>query len=99
MSGWAARYIARLLGGASVTFRPHGHSMEPRIPSGALCTVAPAEEITAGDVVLCRVRQRDYLHLVLEIQNGRYRIGNARGGVNGWVRRGAIFGRVTHVQP
>lgn len=67
--------------------------MAPKIKSGALCTVMPvapdairAEAIRVGDVVLCTVRGRDYLHNVLAIGELGWQIGNNRGGVNGWTR-------------
>ncbi len=92
--GWATGYIAKLAAGETVQFRPHGQSMRGRIESGQLCTVAPApEELEVGDVVLCKVRGREYLHLVKARQGERYLIGNNRGKINGWVTRGAIYGK------
>jgi hypothetical protein len=35
-----------------------------------------------GDIVLCRVGGRQYLHLILAIQGERFQIGNNRGGVS-----------------
>lgn len=98
---WAAPYIEELRCGASVTFRPRGRSMEPKIKSGQLCRVAPVREdqLEAGDVVLCRVRGADYLHHVIAIRAGQYQIGNARGHINGWIMFSAIFGRLDRVDP
>jgi phage repressor protein C with HTH and peptisase S24 domain len=64
--GWATSYIAKLRAGETVSFRPRGDSMSPRIESGDLCTVEPVDPATlrAGDVVLCKVRGAEYLHLV-----------------------------------
>jgi hypothetical protein len=97
---WATPYITRLLDGETVSFRPHGRSMSPRIESGQLCTVEPAapESLAVGDVVLCQVGDAQYLHFVKAIASGRYQIGNNRGGINGWVGPDAIFGRLSHVQ-
>lgn len=55
--GWASTHIERLRAGETVSFRPRGNSMRPRIESGALCTVAPVDPATLakGDVVLCTV--------------------------------------------
>lgn len=99
--GWADGHIARLEGGETVQFRPRGHSMVGKISSGDLCTVAPPGDaaIGVGDVVLCRVKGNQYLHLVKAIQGERYQIGNNRGGINGWVTRRQIFGRLTAVAP
>ena len=92
---WASPYLPRLARGESVTLRPRGHSMEPLIASGQRVTVEPigSRPIEVGDVVLCRVRRQHYLHLVKAVQGGRYLIGNNRGRINGWVGRGAIYGR------
>ena len=63
--GWATRYIEKLARGETVSFRPRGHSMTGKIESGQLCTVAPVEPtvLVVGDIVLCKVRGREYLHL------------------------------------
>ena len=99
--GWADGHIARLEAGETVQFRPRGNSMSGKIASGDLCTVAPIGDhvLAAGDVVLCRVNGNQYLHLVKAIQGDRYQIGNNRGGVNGWVSRRQIFGRLVAVEP
>lgn len=99
--GWATHYIARLQGGETVSFRPRGNSMTPKIKSGQLCTVEPVEPATlaVGDIVLCRVGRAEYLHLVKGIREGRFLIGNNRGGINGWVAGQAIFGRLVRVEP
>jgi hypothetical protein len=98
--GWAARYIAKLQQGETVSFRPRGHSMSGKIESGQLCTVEPVDpaSVRAGDIVLCKVRGREYLHLVKAVQGSRFQIGNNRGHINGWVGAGMIFGRCTKVE-
>ena len=69
MGGWATHYIAKLKAGETVQFRPRGHSMKGKINDGQLVTVVPAfaEDVAMpdeGDVVLCKVNGREYLHLV-----------------------------------
>jgi len=98
--GWASNYIKQLNDGAVVKFRPRGESMSGKIESGQLCTVVPTdpEDISVGDIVLCRVKGREYLHLVKAIQDGRFQIGNNRGFINGWISAGAIFGRCISVE-
>jgi hypothetical protein len=93
--GWASHYIAKLQQGETVSFRPRGNSMSGQIESGQLCTVEPVgpESIKAGDIVLCKVRGREYLHMVKAIQGARFQIGNNRGHINGWITAGSIFGR------
>jgi len=97
---WATGYIAKLRAGETVSFRPRGDSMAPRIESGDLCTGEPVDPAPprAGDIVLCKVRGAEYLHLVKAIQGGRFQIGNNRGHVNGWVGPSAIFGRLVKVE-
>src|SRR5262245_26116900 len=91
--GWATQYIAKLQNGETVQFRPRGHSMRGRIDTGQLCTVMPApEDLQVGDIVLCKVHGREYLHLIKAIQGSRYQIGNNRGHINGWISRGSIHG-------
>jgi hypothetical protein len=92
--GLATPYIAKLQKGETVQFRPRGHSMQSKIASGQLCTVVSVDfaKLAVGDIVLCKVNGRRYLHLVKAIQGGRFQIGNNRGRVNGWVSAGGIYG-------
>jgi phage repressor protein C with HTH and peptisase S24 domain len=98
--GWATVYIIQLQQGKTVSFRPRGNSMSGKIESGQLCTVEPVEpqSIEKGDIVLCKVNGREYLHLVKAIQGGRFQIGNNRGRINGWISPNAIYGKCTKVQ-
>jgi hypothetical protein len=99
---WATPHVERLRAGVTVQFRPRGRSMQPRIESGALCTVVPlaaADTLAPGDVVLCRVRGAHYLHLVKAVDGQRFLIGNNRGGVNGWIGRIGVYGRLVAVDP
>jgi len=97
---WADNYIAKLLKGETVQFRPRGNSMVPLINSGDLVTVVMATKgtVKVGDIVLCKVKGSQYLHLVKAIDGDRYQIGNNRGGINGWTPGGNIYGRVTKVE-
>lgn len=97
---WATRHIERLLSGEIVQFRPRGGSMKGKIESGQLCTVAPIPDhstLVVGDIVLCRVRGTQYLHLVKAIRNGQFQIGNNRGGINGWISANSIYGRLVAI--
>lgn len=98
--GWASHYIAKLQNGETVSFRPRGNSMSGKIESGQLCTVEPVDPATVkvGDIVLCKVRGREYLHIVKAIQGARFQIGNNRGHINGWINAGSIFGRCSKVE-
>lgn len=82
--GWASRHIERLQAGEAVQFRPTGHSMRGKVESGQLVTVVPmgitpdSDPPIKGDVVLCRVRGREYLRLIKAVV------------VRGMVRRGMV---------
>src|SRR5258708_1296421 len=97
--GWASEFIGRLQQGETVQFRPRGHSMRGKIESGQLCTVVPVTgELVVGNVVLCKVNGRQYLHLIKGGQGERYQIGNNRGRINGWVSRNSIYGKCVRVE-
>lgn len=84
--------------GLTVTLRPRGGSMEPRIKSGALVTIAPCTEPAVGDVVLAKVHGHFLLHLVTaKGADGRYQISNNHGHVNGWASK--VYGKVIKVEP
>jgi hypothetical protein len=74
--------------------------MAPKIHSGQLCTVEPVDPtlLQVGDIVLCKVKGNEYLHLVKAIQDLRFQIGNNRGGINGWIGPHSIFGRLVKVE-
>lgn len=98
--GWASKYIGFLQEGKDVTFRPRGNSMTGIIESGQLVTVSPLSndaKIEKGDIVLCKVRGNEYLHIVKATRNGTYQIGNNRGLINGWTSRANIFGRLSKI--
>ena len=96
-------HIARLQRGETARFRPTGHSMTGRISSGDLVVVEPyrmGSDPAVDDVVLCRVKGVDMLHLVTATRpDGRYQISNNHGHVNGWTGRDRIYGRLTAVNP
>ncbi len=98
--GWATQHIEKLKDGQAVSFRPRGHSMTGKIDSGQLCTVEPVEasELEVGDIVLCKVKRFQYLHLFKAIQGSRFQIGNNRGKINGWISTKCIYGKCVTVQ-
>ena len=98
--GWATQYIEALNKGETVQFRPRGASMRPKIEPGQLCTVEPVDpkDLRVGDIVLCRVKGREYLHLVKALRKGTFQIGNNRGGINGWIGPHGIYGRLVRIE-
>jgi len=98
--GWASTHIARLKAGETVSFRPKGTSMSGRVEDGQLVTVDPVDPaaLEVGDVVLCSVNGRQYLHLIKAIRKGQFQIGNNRNLVNGWTAAKNVYGRLVAVQ-
>jgi hypothetical protein len=99
--GWASGHMARLEAGEVVAFRPRGASMSGKIESAQLCTVEPvtdAATLSVGDIVLCKVKGNEYLHLIKAISGARFQIGNNRGFINGWISANAIFGRCSKIE-
>jgi len=75
-------------------------SMRNAIKHGQSLTMTPIQdpaEIQAGDMVLVKWHQGTILHIVGEIQGGRFLIVNSLGKVNGWVDAKDILGRITRV--
>lgn len=76
--------------------------MTGRIESGRSRTVEPVVDpstLQVDDIVPCRVKGAEYLHLVKAIQGHRSRIGNNRGDINGWIGPNTIHGRCVAVAP
>lgn len=98
--GWANNYIEELRLGKTVKFRPKGNSMTPRIKSGELCTVCPINQsLKVGDVVLCKVKGNQYLHLISAIKNDKlFRISNNHGFINGWININNIYGLLINIE-
>ena len=99
--GWATPFIQKLKQGETVSFRPRGHSMKGKIESGQLCTVVPIsdfEDLCKGDIVLCKVKGSEYLHLTKAVNGKRFQIGNNRGRINGWIGTNAIFGKCVKIE-
>lgn len=77
--------------------------MKGKIESGQLVTVVPVkpEDVKQGDIVLCKVKGKVYVHQVFSLRNGMHEeflIGNNRGYTNGWTSARNIYGKVTRVE-
>lgn len=98
---WAKFAIEALQRGETTQIRPHGHSMKGKVNDRDLVTLEPCDPKTpvVGDIVLVKVKGSVYLHLIKAVNEGRFLIGNNRGGINGWVGAHCIYGIATHVQP
>ncbi len=99
--GWATGHIGKLNPGETVSFRPRGHSMKPKVNSGDLVTVEPLSDesdLSVGDIVLCKVSGQQYLHVIKALQGARYQIGNNRRHINGWISRNSIYGKCVSLE-
>lgn len=92
---WADTAIDLLSLGKDAEIRPVGGSMRGLIESGALVLLSPcvASDCAVGDIVLCRVGSKVYLHLVKGVDASGVLIGNNLGKINGYAS--AICGRVS----
>lgn len=99
--GWADNYIASLKSGNHVVFRPRGNSMTGKISSGQQVTLAPvcdSTQLSKGDVVMCKVHGKQFLHLITSVKHDSYQISNNHGHVNGWTKRDSIYGVLIQVE-
>lgn len=73
--------------------------MLPRIRSGDTCTIRPLGDhvLSTGDIVLCQVGGRQYLHKVSALRPGQVQISNNRGRVNGWTNLSHVYGLLEDV--
>jgi hypothetical protein len=75
-------------------------SMRVAIKHGQTLTMSPVADpakIQVGDFVLVKWHQGSIFHIVGEILDGKYRIDNSLGKINGWVSADDILGRVTNI--
>lgn len=99
MMSYPPHIFEKLQDGETVSWRPKGNSMTPRVKSGQLVTVEPIEDkstLKKGDIVLCKVKGHKYLHLITAIKGDSFQISNNHGHVNGWTR--AIYGKLIKVE-
>lgn len=88
--------------GEVIEFRPRGNSMTGLVNDGDLVKVVPLNNVNAlavGDVVLVKVKGGVFLHKVLENQTKieRVKIGNNKGGVNGYTAYRNVAGVAVEV--
>lgn len=103
---WAQHAIDALAKGEQCQIRPRGKSMSGRVEDGQVVTLIPCnpKDLKVDDIVLVRIKGSTYLHLIKDIHTldskskSRYKIGNNRGGINGWVGGDAIYGQATQIE-
>lgn len=98
---WAQYAIKALAEGKTHQMRPRGNSMKGKVNDGNLVTLEPVGDriLKQDDVVLVRVKGKDYLHLIKAVDSERYQIGNNKGGINGWVSKHSIYGIAVKIEP
>ena len=75
-----------------------------RIKEGASVTLHPckAEDLKVGDVVLADVRGKRFtltvLHLIMDVSEAGFLIGNNLGRIDGCVAPASVYGKVVDVQ-
>jgi hypothetical protein len=96
--GWADFAIKALQKGKTVTIKPTGNSMRGKVESGSKVIVEPIslDEIEINDIILCKVKGRQYLHLVKAKDKGRVLIGNNKGFINGWTS--TVYGKAVKIE-
>ena len=96
--GWADFAIKELQNGKTIIVKPTGNSMKGKIASGSKVTIEPIEldKLEINNIVLCKVKGRQFLHLIKAIDKDRFLIGNNRGRINGWTR--IIYGKAIKIE-
>lgn len=99
--GWADKYIKILFERGEVIFNPFGNSMKGKIESGDTCKIIIIPNIiyNIGDIVLCKVSGKQYLHLISAIDrsNVKFQISNNKNYINGWINYHSIYGICSQV--
>lgn len=98
--GWVNDALNELNADREATVCPQGGSMRGRIESGQLVTIAPVlpQDVQIEDVVFVQWKGNYLLHLVKEIKDNQFLIGNNLGKINGWVSADAVRGKVIAVE-
>ncbi len=85
--------LSQLALGKSIIITATGKSMEPRIMEGTQITIEPIDvELSVGDVVFVRIKEKFLEHQIIDIVEGKYVIGNSKNKIDGIVTRDAIYG-------
>ena len=97
---WVKDAINALQTGTTAQVRPVGGSMRGRIESGQLVTISPitADAVKIDDVVFIRWKGNYILHIVKDVGEAGFLIGNNIGKINGWANRNDVLGVVTAVE-
>ncbi|MDA3926045.1 MAG: S24/S26 family peptidase [Kiritimatiellae bacterium] len=86
MAAWHKTALAELAKGNDVAVINRGSSMRGLVEDGQVIIISPVSisDIKKGDVALVRIKRGRFLiHLVKDIENSKYLIGNNIGGLDG----------------
>jgi len=94
---WASDAVSLLSSGKEAVIFPVGGSMRGLVESGSRVLLRPVDvsSLVVGDIVLCTVGKKDYLHLVKAIDSGGVLIGNNLGRINGYASR--VWGKAVEI--
>lgn len=97
--GWVNDVLKELKENKIAKVRPFGTSMRGKIESGQLVTIelVSYQNVNTGDIVFVKWKNNYLLHLIKEIQEDKFLIGNNLGKINDWVLGKDIIGKVTSV--
>jgi SOS-response transcriptional repressor LexA len=97
--GWATPYIAKLKQDGKVQLKVYGTAMIPLLAPGdqVILRIITNNEVYPGDIVLCRVNGRDYLHKIASVRLDRYQIADNKDFIKGWVTLSGIFGKCVKI--
>ncbi len=97
--GWVNDALAELDASGTASICPQGGSMRGCIESGQRVTLSRcrAEDVQIGDAVLVKFKGNVLLHLIHEISDRSFLIGNNRGKINGWIPKSDLIAKVTEI--
>lgn len=95
---WLEPHVQRIKNGETIDFAYMGHELKG-LDRGQLCIFEPVNSktpIKVGDIVMGK-DGIDLIRVVLQIDNGRYLLGNGNGTINNWIGRYNIIGKCVGV--
>ena len=104
VENWRKTAKTALLQGKSIQINPRGDSMRGKIHDGSLVTLQPCktEDLNIGDIVLVDVHGKKFtltvLHLIVDVGESGFLIGNNKGRIDGWVEPKSVYGKVIDIQ-
>ncbi len=93
---WYKTALKELSEGKDVALINRGESMRGLIEDGQIVILGPVshDDLKIGDIVMARLRKgRFIVHLIQDIGERKYLIGNNIGGFDGWVTPDAIYAK------